>query len=36
VPLVEAFPESVATADGMREVLFTGRTREEERLTLVA
>jgi anti-sigma regulatory factor (Ser/Thr protein kinase) len=35
VPLVEAFPESVATADGMREVLFTGRTREEERLTLV-
>jgi anti-sigma regulatory factor (Ser/Thr protein kinase) len=34
-PLVEAFPESAPSADGMRQVLFTGRTVEEERLTLV-
>jgi anti-sigma regulatory factor (Ser/Thr protein kinase) len=34
-PLVEAFPESAATADAMRQVLFTGQTIEEERLTLV-
>jgi serine phosphatase RsbU (regulator of sigma subunit)/anti-sigma regulatory factor (Ser/Thr protein kinase) len=34
-PLIEAFPESAATADGMREVMFTGQTVEEERLTLV-
>jgi anti-sigma regulatory factor (Ser/Thr protein kinase) len=35
LPLVEAFPESAPRADGMRQVLVTGRTIEEERLTLV-
>jgi hypothetical protein len=34
-PLVEAFPESAPSADGMRQVMFSGRTVEEERLTLV-
>jgi anti-sigma regulatory factor (Ser/Thr protein kinase) len=35
LPLVEAFPESAPRADAMRQVLFNGRTIEEERLTLV-
>ncbi|HYJ75556.1 MAG TPA: SpoIIE family protein phosphatase [Kineosporiaceae bacterium] len=35
VPLTEAFPESAPTADGMRDVLLTGETYEEERLTRV-